>query len=423
MTNYLITNEQEYVGNHIYNYLREYLFNHINEFYVFQSINDIPYKNNSDNIKRYYKLINEEYKDNLLIKHENLNEKIENDDTFEREPYEIIECYETYIKYKDKVINFPIPYGQYYCFYDETQLNYFNNLSNETQKETQKETCYILDLCECVLKQFIKNEPYKLKIEKNSKLSNEKDRLNKDSKFIFARSGFSDNIHYYSILVNYYTNYYLVVSSLCKNLEIKQKNNNMLKFKCYKIVTKDSLTNKCMKNAITNYYIEYWNDMYAYIYDNYRKFITNYNTKEILLNSIAKYSYKIMFDEYSLLGIRCVYPVLYTVTESSHSFIQLKYHIDSIIKFLETHNNIVLMIDDWRFLNFILTIFYDILLDKKIQILINIRTNDVHELIKIGYNSKEFLHTYSGFYTIIDNIKNNYNNCSKYNTQLRDLFI
>ena len=133
MTNYLITNEQNYIGNHVFNYLREYLCDHPNEFYVYREINDIP----------------------------------------KNELYKTIECYSNQIKFDNKLIQFPCAYGQYYCYYDEYQLDYFKDISDEFQKEA----CYILKLCKYILK-LIKKKPYRLYIKFLNKLSTKKDRLN-----------------------------------------------------------------------------------------------------------------------------------------------------------------------------------------------------------------------------------------------------
>ena len=162
MTNYLISNEQDYVGNHVYNFLREYLFDHVGEYYVYRNTDEMLY---TDIDIMNYKNSKKDY------------------------TYELIECFDNLIKINNKCIEFPTPYGQYYCFYDDIQKEYFKDISETNLKES----CYILDLCECVLK-LIKNEEFVLKTEKISKLPKEKDRLNENSKFMYVTGGFNDNL-------------------------------------------------------------------------------------------------------------------------------------------------------------------------------------------------------------------------------------
>ena len=271
-------------------------------------------------------------------------------------------------------------------------MNYFKDISDKNPKET----CYILDLCECILK-IIHNEEYSLKIESFKEVP-VRDRLNKDTQFVDVINGFADNLFSYYIYcktnkINKFLRF--TISFKYSIYDCKQVFTNMLKF--------------CFKNIISRiYHDNEFNDKYDIHIKDLLAFY--YNNKDILLNSIAKYSYNIKYlKEYFVLGIRYYHPMC--------SLNQLQIHLDNITNFIKSHKNIVLMIDDWRFLKFFIMTFYDLLIHKRIIILINIRVNDVHELLRIGYYSKDFYHTYSGFYTIIDGLKNKIDTYLESNTR------
>ena len=326
--------DSDYVGNHVYNYLREYLYDNVGLFYIEQS-------------KR----------PNLICR-----------------PNEII--------WQSQRITFPTPYGQYYCFYDETVKHVL--------KDGYYETIYIMDLCKNVLNMIL-NRPVNIVVERFTEIP-AKDRLNKNSKFGLVRNGFGDNMAYYArdtsegvftvVLNNKY-------KKSVYNMECGQLPNNLLKFKCNRVLTSPrlSVSKRCLGP----------ND------GNLRRMFLK-NNPNFLLESIAEYKYphsKII--GYSVLGIRFFYVSCNPVGEiCSNSFVQLKYLMDGITDFIRNHDKLILMIDDWRFLRLFIVMFYDILQKKRVIILNNISINDVHELLRIGINSKDFFHTYSGFYTLMD---------------------
>ena len=326
--------DNDYVGNHVYNYLREYLYDNVGLFYIEQS-------------KR----------PNLICR-----------------PNEII--------WQSQRITFPTPYGQYYCFYDETVKHVL--------KDGYYETIYIMDLCKNVVNMIL-NRPVNIVIERFTEIP-AKDRLNKNSKFGLVRNGFGDNMAYYArdISEGVFT---VVLNNKYKksvyNMECGQLPNNLLKFKCNRVLTSPRLP--VVKRGFEP------ND------GNLRRMFLKNNPK-FLLESIAEYKYphsKII--GYSVLGIRFFYVSCNPVGNiCSNSFVQLKYLMDGITDFIRNHDKLVLMIDDWRFLRLFIVMFYDILQKKRVIILNNIDINDVHELLRIGINSKDFFHTYSGFYTLMD---------------------
>ena len=404
LVNYLVINEQDYVGNHVYNYLREYLFEHQNEFHVYKDIRDIPYKNKSDNSKRYYSTKSKEKTINKISNiyiykyHECMNSSILDDINFEKEDYNTIECFPNSIKIisKDfqKIITFPTPYGQYYCFYDKEQLEYFKTLKNENFKDS----IYILDLCEYVLKTIQKDNENELKIEKLNRLPYGKDRLNNESKFSICYGGFADTFNTY-VYNQTFQNHFVIVNSKYEtyngyNLESKQSNENLLKFCLKNLLTSNKIKNNIRQKR------ENWFNSRMLAYETIEK------NQEMFLKSISKSSNLLLFKDYSVLGIRFNYAYCYSrVKGCSNSFCQLKMHLNNIEKFIKNHNEIILMIDDWRFLKLFEIMFYDLLKGKQIQILININVNNVHELFSIAYNSKDFYHTHSGFYNLIDKMK------------------
>ena len=63
------------------------------------------------------------------------------------------------------------------------------------------QTCYILDICGCVL-HMIRGEEYSLKNESYEEIPI-KDRLNKDSKFFYFDGGFGDSSYCYFYSINH----------------------------------------------------------------------------------------------------------------------------------------------------------------------------------------------------------------------------
>lgn len=320
----------DYVGNHVYNYLREYLYDNVGLFYIEQS-----------------------KKPNLICR-----------------PNEII--------WQSQRITFPTPYGQFYCFYDETVKHVL--------KDEYYETIYIMDLCKNVVNMIL-NRPVNIVVERFTEIP-AKDRLNKNSKFGLVRNGFGDNMAYYArdISEGIFT---VVLNNPAHKTECGQLPNNLLKFKCNRVLTSPRLP--VSKRNLGHY-------------DKKLRRMFLRNNSKFLLESISEYKYphsKII--GYSVLGIRFFYVSCNPVGQiCSNSFVQLKYLTDGITDFIRNHDKLVLMIDDWRFLRLFIVMFYDILQKKRVVVLNNIGTNDVHELLRIGINSKNFFHTYSEFYTLMD---------------------
>lgn len=330
---FVTVNDTDYVGNHVYNYLREFLYDNVGVFYIEQS--------NEPN----------------LICH----------------PNEII--------WQSQRITFPTPYGQYYCFYDETVRH--------VSKDGYYETIYIMDLCKNVVNMIL-NRPVNIVVERFTEIPT-KDRLNKNSRFSIVNNDFYDNLACYAkdIFEGVFT---VVLNNPAYNTECGQLSNNLLKFKCDRVLTSPHLPFSKRKLGP---------------YDRKLREMLLKNNPKFFLESIAEYKYpysKII--GYSVLGIRFFNAYCNPVGQiCSNSLIQLEHHIDSITNFIRNHDKLVLMIDDWRFLILFIVMFYDILQKKRIVILNNIDTNDSHELLRIGINAKDFYHTYSGFYSLMDSLR------------------
>ena len=352
--NYYI-NDTDYIGNHVFNFLREYLFDHQGEFYVTR------YKNDYD---------------------------------------KEIQCFNNSIKIDNKTISFPTPYGQYYCFYDNHQLEYFKNIS----KENPKKSIYILNLCESILN-IIKRKPYEIHEETIIELPKKYDRL--VGKTIFKVSGgFGDNITYYFLVMSQKDTFLVCNMRYSKRvsyhfMEVGQTNENLLKFPLPNLLSSPKLN--------------------AFKCPNIKKFrsrmINNLVSNGIsgrLLNPITKINEKLVKiinqQKFSLIGIRFRYVQTKVIMSNrmcnGNTFSQLQHHIIPLKEFITKNKRFVLMIDDWRFLKLFILMFYDVIQKKKIYILKNVSVNDIPTLLRIGFDADSFYHTYSGFYTIIDRMKN-----------------
>lgn len=328
--------DTDYVGNHIYNYLREYLFDHVGKFYVKQDYENPDFK-----------------------------------------------CSSREISYKDKHVSFPIPYGQYYCFYDDFD------------KPDPRETCYIMDVCECALRMVL-DEEYSLKIESFKELP-KKDRLTEDSKFCYLDGGFRDTLVMYFYCINH-SIFPIACSRKQKELyeknELGQSNSNILKFDCKNLLTTPKITNFIKK-------VDFAPQLWKYLADNTQLF------NEIFIDILKKYIYKkkaiYNIEGYALLGMRMNYVSNYTNT-----FTQLYQKINSIVEFIKNNDKIVLLIDDRRFLKLFFMIFYDVLRGKRI-IIFNYDVDDVYEMIMIYKNYKSFCYIYSSFYNLIEIAHNRFN--------------
>ena len=326
---FVTVDDSDYVGNHVYNYLREYLFDHVGEFYVKQD-------------------------------YENPN----------------LKCSSRGISYKDKHLSFPIPCGQYYCFYDDSE------------RPDPRETCYIMDVCECALKMIL-NKKYVLKIESFKELPS-KDRLTKDSKFCYLDGGFMDTLimYFYCICHDIFP---ISCSRKQKELseknELGQSNSNILKFGCKNLLTTPKITNFLRKG-------DYWPQIGKYYFSNERRF--NETVNDIFKKYIYEKKTIHNIEKYALLGMRMNYACEYTNT-----FTQLRQKIDLMVNYIRCNERIVLLIDDRRFLRLFFMMFYDILRGKHI-ILFNYDIDDTYEMVMTYKSYKSFCHTHSGLYSLIE---------------------
>ena len=380
----IIIDDTDYVGNHVYNYLREYLFDHPGDFYV--------YRFNYDTQEQ----------PNLI-------------------------CERNVIRFQSKILNFPDPYGQHYCFYDHPP--------------NPSETIFILDLCEQV-RRMIQNQPFELKFESFSELP-DRDRL-KGKPIYCVRGGFGDNLCYI-ILPFRNENIFLACNrrylgkKTAYNMECGQTNEELLKFP--------------FKNLLTSPKLKAGRHKIEYLRSKTFSLFNEITPK--LLNSISEYKQenllKYLLNEsngYALIGIRFRYAnssfQMISGRCCANSFSQLKTLIDSITEFIKSNSDkdLVVMLDDWRFLKFFILMFYDLFSSRsvenlpvksernqkdlknetipvqserkskektkkrKIIVLNNVGVRDIHVLLKIGFHSKVFCHTYSGFYITIDRMKN-----------------
>ena len=104
---------------------------------------------------------------------------------------------------------------------------------------------------------------------------------------------------------------------------------------------------------------------------------------------------------YGLIGIRWKYPCIGTC--GSYFFRSSDKFVPKFAKFLEKHDNIILMFDDWDMIPMFEQMFIDILKGKRIISLQNIPINNIHELLKIASAVRrgDFVHNYSGFYQVV----------------------
>ena len=319
---FVTVDDTDYVGNHVYNYLREYLFDHVGEFYIKQDYKNPDFK-----------------------------------------------CSSREISYKDRHLSFPIPYGQYYCFYDDSE------------RPDPRETCYIMDVCECALKMVL-DEEYSLTIESFKELPM-KDRLTRDSKFFYLDGGFMDTLVWYFYCVRH--DIFPIACSrkqkeLSEKNELGQSNSNILKFGCKNLLTTPKITNFLRKD---NRSLKTW----KYFFRNRQSFgkMLNDNEKKTI-HSI---------EGYALLGMRMNFACGFTNT-----FTQLRQKIDLIVNYIKNNEKIVLLIDDRRFLRLFFMMFYDILRGKHI-ILFNYGVNDIYEMVMTYKNYKSFYYIFSSFYDLI----------------------
>ena len=335
---FISLDDTDYVGNHVYNYLREWLFNNVGKFYVKQEYN------NPDII-----------------------------------------CLPNKIIYKNKTLEFPTPYGQYYCFYDETvRHEKINNIYT---------TCYILDVCKCVLNMILDKE-YNLTIEKLKKIPTNKNRLNDNCKFFYLDGGFTDTLKEYYYCVN--NNVYPIACNkkqkeLVEKNEVGQSNSNLLKFKCNMLLTSGKINkNIYEKFGEYNFFIK------ACVYvskclNNYKQFI------HTLFNSYI-YKPKVHnLDNFNLIGIRFYYPI----SNNANAFNQLNVMFPKIKQFIIDNDNLVLMVDDKRFIKTFIQMFYDVLENKKITFL-DYDVNDIYEMVTTYGKYNKFIHTWSGLYELIE---------------------
>ena len=325
---FVTVDDTDYVGNHVYNYLREYLFDHVGEFYVKQDYKNPDFK-----------------------------------------------CSSREISYKDRHLSFPIPYGQYYCFYDDSE------------RPDPNETCYILDVCECALRMVL-DEEYALKIESFKELPM-KDRLTKDSKFFYLDGGFMDTFVWYFYCINH--NIFPIACSrkqkeLREKNELGQSNSNILKFGCKNLLTTPKIMNFIKKCCCES-------EVWKYLYNNRRSF------NEILNTILTKYIYEKNvihnINKYALLGMRMNY-----VSNYNNSFTQLHQKIDIITNYIRNNEEIVLVIDDRRFLKLFFMTFYDVLRGKRI-VMFNYGVDDIYEMIMTYRTYKSFYYIFSSFYDLI----------------------
>lgn len=334
-----------YIGNHVYNYLREYLFNHVGTFYIWQS-----------------------QKPNLI-------------------------CRSNEIIWQSRKITFPTPYGQYYGFYDNAAL------------KIESKTIFILNLCECVLKMIL-GEPYEELLQsyledsqkvftnsskgKTNTSPTNKDRLNEHSLIIPARGGMNDNYVMWCYAVHH--NGFLLVNPKyagrkgSKHLECGQSNTNLLKYPFERLLTN-------AKPSIRNPYC-LWGRMLSqekeYIKLHYKTF----------LRPIARTINPMNFDKtWAMIGIRWFY-VKYT----GNSFCILHDRIDSLRDFIKSHEKIVLMFDKYEFTRLFFMMFYDVLRGKHLALLNRFGINGVENTLTVASKCGDFWHTWSGFYEIIENM-------------------
>lgn len=325
---FVTVDDTDYVGNHVYNYLREYLFDHVGEFYIKQDYESPTLK-----------------------------------------------CSSREISYKDRHLSFPIPYGQYYCFYDDSE------------RPDPKETCYILNVCECALRMVL-NEEYTLKIESFKELP-KKDRLTNDSKFFYLDGGFMDTLVWYFYCIHH--NIFSIACSrkqneLSEKNELGQSNSNILKFGCKNLLTTPKITNFLRKG---NRSLKTW----KYFFHNRKSF------GRMLDNILKRYIYEKKtihnIEGYALLGMRMNFACGFTNT-----FTQLHQKINLIENYIRNNKEIVLLIDDRRFLRLFFMMFYDVLRGKHI-ILFNYGVNDIYEMVMTYKNYKSFYYIFSSFYDLI----------------------
>ena len=345
--------DKNYIGNHVYNYLREYLFEHAGQFFVEQS-----------------------QRPNLI-------------------------CHPNEIIWNSQKIVFPTPYGQYYGFYDNDAL------------KIEPKTIFILNLCECVLKMIL-NEPYEELLESylegsqrafsngsqrtfsngsqrafsNDSKKTDKDRLNEDSLIIPARGGLCDNYIMWSYAIH--CGGFLLVNSKysgkssSRQLECGQSNTNLLKFPFERLLTN-------VKPTVRNPYYK-WSQTMLLGQDIKNRFFRNFS------RPIAKTIDPKNFDRtWAMIGIRWFY-----VKIPNNSFYTLHLRIESLKEFIENHQKIVLVFDKYEFLKLFLMMFYDVLRGKSLAILNRFGINGVENTLKIASKCGDFWHTKSGFYDIIE---------------------
>lgn len=137
--------------------------------------------------------------------------------------------------------------------------------------------------------------------------------------------------------------------------------------------------------------------------------VENYKDKlyDILLNPVIPYSLtcekiinKINNNEFALLGIRWLYP-FFPETFNYMSLLSFKNNLSQIENIIKNNKNIILMCDDYKFMNLFKVIFYDLITDHNIILLSKIDINNVHDLFKIADKCKCFASNGSTFYDLI----------------------
>ena len=247
-------------------------------------------------------------------------------------------------------------------------------------------------------------------------LQNSQDKI-----YIYLDEGFGMQFRMY-LLTFYFNNIVFVRRNLDYDNEYNINNNRSLDlFNFDNIINEDDIKNniiytfnlymtrkyKLVKHPIVNKKIldifkkTYNHKFYKQTIDNHKKYLSN-----ALFNPIKPYSKqcltiinKIKKNNYSIIGCRFLYPGI----NHKVSLNTFKNNIGKYSSFINAHDNLILMFDDFSFINFFTCCFIDLLRNKDIIVLSNINSNDIHELLYIASYCTHIVHNGSGLYDVIDN--------------------
>ena len=245
-------------------------------------------------------------------------------------------------------------------------------------------------------------------------------RNSKNKIYIYLDEGFGMQFRMY-LLTFYFNNIVFVRRNLDYDNEYNINNNRSLDlFNFDNIVNENEVKNEIIytfnlymtrkynlvkhtvnKKILNIFKKTYKQEFYKQTIDNHKKYLSS-----VLFNPVKPYSKqclkiveKIKKTKYSIIGCRFLYPGI----NRKVSLNTFKNNIEKYSNFIKAHNRLILMFDDFSFINFFMSCFIDLIKNKNIIALSNINSNDIHELLYIASYCIDIVHNGSGLYDVLDN--------------------